>query len=889
MTPDEVRERYLRFFEKRGHTIWPSASLVPQNDLTLLFTGAGMNQFKDMFLGVGNLPFSRATTSQKCLRTGDLDNVGVTPYHHTFFEMLGNFSFGDYFKREAISWAHEFLVSEMGVDPARLSASVYEKDDEAYGIWRDVVKLPAERIHRFGAKDNFWPSDAPTAGPNGPCGPCSEIFYDHGLRHGCGKPTCDPSCDCPRYCEVWNLVFTQFDRRDGGELKPLPRKNIDTGMGFERMVSVVEGVATSYDTTLFSRLLDRIAAVAKSEYRRGDRSGTGQKIRRIADHVRGAAFCVADGVTPSNEGRGYVLRKIIRRAVSDGRQLGVSGEFLHELVPAVTEVMGGHYTELREHEKAIVKFIRREEERFSGTYATGVEQLEKMVAELPSTGAKTLPGAKAFLLYDTFGFPLDIAERILADRKVAVDRDGFERAMEEQREKARKKAKMAGDIFKVGPIQKIKQSVAETEFLGFDSLRADATALALLTEEDAVSEAGEAGPQRVRLVVDRTPFYSEAGGQVGDTGLVVGGSGFEARVVDTQKVEGYALHEIEILRGAVRVGDRVALRVDEARRRGIMRNHTATHLLHKALHEVLGEDALQAGSLVEERRLRFDFTHPRAVGADEIREIEERVNSQIVLNTPVTTEITDYKTARSMGAMALFGEKYGDRVRLVRIADYSLELCGGTHVRSVGDIGAFLVASESSIAAGVRRIEAISGPEAIERAQGARDALRTIATLLKVGEGAVVDRVKSILDEAKALKHEVSKEKRRAAGDVESEIRESAETLDGVTVIVKSVPGLDVKDIRDLADRLRRSSQMCAVALGSARDGRVHLVVGCSDSLARGGFDSGAILKRTVAVTGGGGGGRKDFAHGQGADPARLDAALGVAREAIVEVISALA
>ena len=884
MTPDEVRDRYLRFFEKRGHTIWPSASLVPQNDPTLLFTGAGMNQFKDMFLGVGNLPFKRATTSQKCLRTGDLDNVGVTAYHHTFFEMLGNFSFGDYFKAEAISWAYEFLVAEMGVSRDRLSVSVYEKDEEAYVFWRDKIGFPKERIYRFGAKDNFWPSNAPTLGPNGPCGPCSEIFYDHGPEHGCGKPGCDPSCDCPRFCEVWNLVFTQYDRRDGGELAPLPRPNIDTGMGFERMVSVMEGVATSYDTTLFAPLLGEIAAICGGEYRRGDKSPKGQKTRRIADHVRAAAFCVADGVTPSNEGRGYVLRKIIRRAVSDGRQLGVSSEFLYRLVPTVNAVMGAHYPELREHEKAITDVIRREEERFSGTYATGVEQLEKLAAESAKRGEKVLPGAKAFLLYDTFGFPVDIAERILADRGMAVDREGFETSMEEQREKARKKAKMSGDIFRVGPIQKIKQKVAETEFLGYETLRADATVAALLTEEDAVASA-ERG-EKLRLVVDRTPFYSESGGQVGDTGLVTSAGGFEARVLATKKVEGYALHDVEITRGSVKVGDRVTLRVDEARRRGIMRNHTATHLLHKALHEVLSEDALQAGSLVEEGRLRFDFTHPRQVSQEELREIEERVNSQIVLNTPVTTDVTDYKSARALGAMALFGEKYGDRVRLVRIGDYSLELCGGTHVRAAGDIGAFLVTAESSVAAGVRRIEAVSGPEAIARAQGSRESLRSVAALLKVNESAVVDRVKALQEELKTLRQGIEKAERRAVGDVESEVRAAAETVSGATVIVKRLDGLDVKDLRDLADRLRRAAPKTALALGSAKDGRVQLVVGCSDDLAKSGFDSGAILRPAVELTGGGGGGRRDFAQGQGALPAKLDEALASARAAIVAALS---
>ncbi len=744
MTPDEIRETYLRYFEERGHTRVPSASLVPENDPTLLFTGAGMNQFKDEFLGKGRRGLSRATTSQKCLRTGDLDNVGRTPGHHSFFEMLGNFSFGDYFKAEATQWAWDFLTRVMAIDPSRLHATVYEGDDEAYALWRERVGIPAGRLHRLGAKSNFWPANAPEAGPNGVCGPCSEIFFDYGPQQGsqndCPDPAkCDPSCDCGRFIEVWNLVFTQFDRREGGELVPLPQRNIDTGMGFERLVAVHEGVHATMDSSLFRPLLAAVAAAARRPaYEREGENGV--RARRIADHVRAGCFLVADGVRPGNEGRDYVLRRLLRRAIRDGAGLSIEGPFLAGLVPAVLETMGGAYPELREGVATLEAVLAAEEAQFGRTFENGMRRLEAAVERLREQGGTALPAEMAFQLHDTYGFPVDMTAEILAEQGLGFDRARFDDLMEEQRVRARSAQKMSENIFDRGPVGELaERGVAPTLFEGYGDAaaatreerhgsRAQGRVAGVIVDERLRDELRPA--ETGSLVLDRTPFYAESGGQVGDVGRISLPAGV-FHVEDTQARGGFHLHVGRYEGSApVRLGDVAEATVDEERRDATRRNHTATHVLHRALKKVLGESVQQQGSLVAPDRLRFDFRFERPLTSDERRAVEDEVNREIVRNDPLVTALLPVEEAKRTGAVALFGEKYPDPVRVVAVGEYSRELCGGTHCAASGDIGSFRIVSEGSIAAGIRRIEAVTGLEALRRMQEDRDLLAQLSQQL---------------------------------------------------------------------------------------------------------------------------------------------------------------
>ncbi|MDJ0973584.1 MAG: alanine--tRNA ligase [Planctomycetota bacterium] len=887
MTPDDLRQAWNRFFEERDHTTYRSDSLVPENDPTLLFTGAGMNQFKDMFVGKGNLPFKRATTIQKCFRQGDLENVGQTPRHLTFFEMLGHFSFGDYFKAEAIGWAWEFLTKELGINPDKLWVSVYEDDDEAYEAWK-AQGLPDERIARFDAGENFWPADAPTKGPNGPCGPCSEIFYDYGEARasGDGGPH---AYDSTRFVEIWNTVFTQYDRRGENDLKELPQKNIDCGAGFERIMAVLEGQYSPFGTSLFRPIIEVVAKLADTPY--DFEAGGGlpegddaRRMRRIAEHARACCMLVADGVRPGNEGRDYILRRVMRRAIRDGIQLGMPKDFFAELVDPVIEVMGKAYPQLGEGRSVLRSTFQNEERRFRETYNTGLRYLEDEVEKLGD--AKILPGAAAFRLYDTYGFPLDLAELILAERDITVDVAGYEREMEAQRERARAGSKIAKDIFAGGPLVELKAAGVEaTTFLGYEEsgrgVAGEAQVVGIISGE-ALVDAIEAGAEAA-IVLDRTPFYAESGGQVGDAGTIASGDAvFE--VVDTQKLEGYHVHRGRLTSGTIRKGDDVASHVDGQRRDAIRRNHTATHLMHKVLKDVLGEHVQQEGSLVDADRLRFDFRHDQALTDAEIAEIEQRVNRWIVRNEQVASEVMDIEAAKASGAVAMFGEKYDDTVRVLDVPGgqdgASRELCGGTHCAWTGEIGSFRVTMESSIAAGIRRIEAVTGGGAVVAFEQDRAVLQDLGRMLKTKPEALAERVRGLQDEVKALRKAAEKAAREAGLRQAGALADTAETVDGLKVVLASVPGVDAKGLRGVWDTLRKAGVGVAFLVGEAGD-KAPLLAACDKAAVEAGKDAGQLVQAARGVLGGGGGGKAGMAQGMGLDRSKIDAALEAVRAAL--------
>ncbi len=881
MTSDEIRKAYLEFFRERGHTIWPSDSLVPENDPTLLFTGAGMNQFKDMFLGRGSHPFRRAATCQKCLRTGDIDNVGRTPFHHTFFEMLGNFSFGDYFKEEAITWAWEFLVDRMGLKPEQLVVSVFEDDDEAADIWANKIGVPEDKIYRYGEGANFWPAYVISQGPNTVCGPCSEIHFDWGLEHGCGKPDCDPECDCRRFTEIWNLVFTQFQRQDGGKLAPLPNKNIDTGMGLERMTAVMQGKRTGFHTDLFMPMLDAICDMAGVSY--DPEAAEATMVRRIADHARAVAFCISDGVLPGNEGRGYVVRRLLRRAAANGAQIGLDQPFVHKLVPLVAEIMGDAYPEVRSRQDSIQRIVEIEEDRFHGALTLGCRLLDEMVEQMKAQGQTVLSGEEAFRLYDTYGLPVDIAQNILEAKGYAVDMEGFEAAMQRQREQARKSSAIADEVFDTGPMAKVKTLSRGTEFVGYDQPHTEARVVAIIRGEETVEEAGEG--DEVILILDRTTFYGEAGGQVGDTGEILAPEG-ELEVRDAKKVEAFIQHFCRVRSGRVRVGDTVTPRVDWARRAAIRRNHTATHLLHYALRRVLGEHVEQAGSLVAPDHLRFDFSHFQPLTDDERRQVEDIVNEKVLANEQVAAQVMSLEEAKAQGAMALFGEKYGATVRMVSCGDYSKELCGGAHVARTGDIGLFFIRSESSAAAGIRRIEAITGLASLERLRQREALVREVCQVINAQEGSLVERAAGLLQEIKDLKKAVEQARKSGGAVSVKSLLAEAEEFQGVKIVAHAAGDIsDANDLRQLADGLRQSGSVASILAG-VREGAPLLVVALTKDLTGRGLRAGDIAKRAAKHIQGGGGGKPDMAQAGGRDPNGIPAAL---QEAVAAVKEALA
>jgi len=892
MKADELRSRFLEFFRKKDHQLFPSDSLVPEGDASVLFTGAGMNQFKDAFLGKGPPGLTRAASSQKCLRMPDLDNVGRTRSHHTFFEMLGNFSFGDYFKQEAIRWAIEFLEQELGLPRERLAMTVYLDDDEAAGIWEREIGIPKDRIWRYGEADNFWPAEAPSKGPNGPCGPCSEIYFDFGPNASLEQVVqSDPAGDSDRFVEIWNLVFTQFDRKGEHQLEPLPRRNIDTGAGLERMLRVLQEKPNNFETDLFAPILARIEETAGQRY--GRDPGADVRIKRIADHVRAATFCIADGVRPGNEGRGYVVRKIIRRAGVDLLELGRDRPGLAEIVPGVVLALGRAYPEIEERQGLIEDTIAAEEERFSEVYRIGSERLSAL---LEKSTSKTLSGKDAFFLWDTVGFPFDITRRSCEDQGFQVDEAEFLAEMEAQRNRARAGSQMSGDIFGTGPAGKLKGRVAPTVFTGYRQLTGEARVEALLSSEgelldsmesmnsgnsgDAKGSAGERA-QSVVVVLDRTPCYGESGGQVGDSGRLSFGSAGSARVVETRKVEGYHLHQVELEAGVLALGDTVTVSVDAERRLDIMRNHTATHLLHWALRKVLGESTTQAGSLVHPEYLRFDYTAKGGLTAEQIEEVEALVNQQVLSCLPVQTGEMSYEEAREGGAMALFGEKYGDSVRVVSVLDEhrggefdSVELCGGTHCASTGQIGLFRIQSENAIAAGVRRIFAVTGRQALRSVQENFRLSRGLSELLKTREEELADRVKGLIKERSRLEKEIARNRREAAGKAAGDLLQGGLDLGGVRLFRQTLEGVAQQELRSLADRIVKEHSDGLALLCGVEGGKIAVVVACGPEAIVKGLDAGRICRELGQALGGGGGGRPNMAQGQGSDLKALPAAL---------------
>ena len=855
MSAADVRRAFLDYFRERGHRVVPSSSLVPGNDPTLLFTNAGMVQFKDLFLGKERRDYVRAASSQRCVRAGgkhnDLENVGYTARHHTFFEMLGNFSFGDYFKRDAIRFAWGFVTGKLGLDPGRLWVTVFKDDDEAAALWGDVAGVRAERIVRLGEKSNFW-----AMGDTGPCGPCTEIFYDHGPALAGGPPG-SPDEDGDRYVEIWNLVFMQFERDADGSMKPLPKPSVDTGAGLERMAAVMQGVTSNYDIDLFRDLI-RAAAEAT-----GAQDLASPSLRVIADHIRACGFLVSDGVVPSNEGRGYVLRRIARRAMRHGHKLGQGGLFFHTLVPVLARAMGEAYPELVERAAQIERVLRAEEERFAETLGAGLAQFE---ARMQKAGGHTVPGALVFLLHDTYGFPPDLTSDIARERGLAVDMAGYEAEMNAQRERARASSKFNVDLRGGASID------ARSEFTGYTEHSGDSRVVALLrggVPVDTLS-AGDEG----EVVLERTPFYAEAGGQVGDTGILSAPGGVRFAVADTQKRGKAHAHIGRLEAGAIGVGDTLHAAIDAERRAAIRLNHSATHLLHAALRRVLGTHVTQKGSLVAPDRLRFDFGHFQPVTPDELAAIEDLVNTQVRANQPAETRLMGYEQAVAAGAMALFGEKYESEVRVLSIGDFSTELCGGTHVRRAGDIGLLRIVSESGVAAGVRRIEAVTGAGALAHVVRTEQRLREVAALLRGTPDDVADKVREQLERTRALEKELRALKDKLASGKGADLAAQATVVGGVKVVVAQVDGGDVAALRATADQLKSQLGSAVIVLATAQAaGKVPVVASVSaDLTAR--VKAGELVSVLATRLGGKGGGKPDFAQGAGSNPAELVAAL---------------
>ncbi len=863
----EIREEFLRFFEKKGHQIVSSASLVPQADPTLMFTNAGMVPFKRVFLGEESRPYSRATTSQKVMRVSgkhnDLENVGRTPRHHTFFEMLGNFSFGDYFKAEAIDYAWELLVEHLGIAPERLVSSVFLEDDESYDLWRDQIGLPEEKIFRLGADENFW-----SMGDTGPCGPCTEIHIDFGVRDDCTSEVCDPSCDCGRWLELWNLVFMQYNRSASGQMEKLPKPSVDTGGGLERFAWVLQGVNSDYETDLFVPLLERageLAGVARGQNPESDVS-----LQVVADHARALTFLIGDGVLPSNEGRGYVLRRILRRASRHGVLLGVERPFVYEVANKVIDEMVDAYPELLERRSFIADRIRREEERFLETLSRGLNLLEEKIAELEDRGEKVLAGEVLFRLYDTYGFPVDLTADILADRGMSTDQSGFDQAMAEQRAKARAAWTGSGDSTVAERYSRIANEI-RTNFTGYDGLEGESSIAVLMVGGNPAPRA-DAGDE-VELVFEGTPFYAESGGQIGDRGSVDTESG-TVEVLDTQKpVAGIVVHRGKVTTGTIHEGQTARLRVDPKSRAGVVRNHSATHLLHAALRTVLGEQAMQKGSLVAADRLRFDFTHDVPLSEAEIEQIEDIANQWIENNVASDIRVMNYRQAIESGAVAIFEEKYGDEVRVVRFGDCSTELCGGTHARATGEIGFLKIVSETGIQAGVRRIEALSGLDALRHLREQERSLRRAADLLKVAPDEVPDRVERFLRERKEAQREVDALRTSQRGNVASDLVDDARALAAGKALAARVDGTDAKSMRALVDDLRNRLGSGVVFLAAETDGKVLLAAGVTKDLIAD-YKAGELIRELAALVGGGGGGRPDFAQAGGKDASQIGAAI---------------
>lgn len=862
---------FLEFFESKGHLAMKSFSLVPHNDKSLLLINSGMAPLKPYFTGQEIPPRRRVTTCQKCIRTGDVENVGKTARHGTFFEMLGNFSFGDYFKNEAIEWSWEFLTEVVGLDPDRLYPSIYEEDEEAFEIWNKKMGIPAERIFRFGKADNFWEHGS------GPCGPCSEIYYDRGEKYGCGSPDCTVGCECDRYMEIWNNVFTQFDNDGHGHYSELEQKNIDTGMGLERLASVVQDVDSIFDVDTLKALRDHICRLADTEY--GKDAQADISIRVITDHTRSVTFMISDGIMPSNEGRGYVLRRLLRRACRHGRLLGIEGSFIPELAQTVIEGSKDGYPELEEKKDFILKVIAKEEDQFNKTIDQGLGILAEMTAKMEAEQTTTLSGADAFKLYDTYGFPIDLTKEILEEKGMQVDEEGFHASMEVQRKTARA---ARGETNYMGAdvtvYESIDPSITST-FVGYDNL-AWKSPITVLTSDTEIVEALSDG-QRGTVFAEETPFYATSGGQEADTGIIRTAEG-EFKVEDTVKLLGGKIgHVGVVIKGMIKTGDQAELCVNAEKRALSARNHSATHLLQKALRTVLGTHVEQAGSSVNEDRLRFDFSHFSAMTAEELQKVEEIVNEQIVAGLPVKVENMPIEEARKTGAQALFGEKYGDVVRVVNMGDYSIEFCGGTHVKNTNEIMAFKILSESGVAAGVRRIEALTSKGLIRYYDNLEKKLNEAAKVLKATPDNLAEKIAHLTAENKALHSEVESLKSKLAQDAMGDVMDQVQEIKGVKLLAAEVDGVDMNGLRDLGDQLKEKLGEGVVVLASGNDGKVSLMVTATDTAMKQGAHAGNLVKAIAGLVGGGGGGRPNMAQAGGKNPAGIQEALKKAAEAL--------
>lgn len=861
---NELRQMFLDFFESKGHLVMKSFSLVPQNDKSLLLINAGMAPLKPYFTGAEIPPRTRVATCQKCIRTGDIENVGKTARHGTFFEMLGNFSFGDYFKKEAIAWSWEFLTQVVGLDPDRLYPSVYLEDDEAFDIWNKEVGIPAERIFRFGKEDNFWEHGA------GPCGPCSEIYYDRGEKYGCGKPGCTVGCDCDRYMEVWNNVFTQFENDGEGNYTTLKQKNIDTGMGLERLAVVVQDVDSIFDVDTVCALRNRVCEIAGKTY--GADHEADVSIRLITDHIRSATFLISDGVMPTNEGRGYVLRRLIRRAARHGRLLGIQGKFLSDLALAVIEGSRDGYPELEEKKDFIVNVLNNEEGQFNKTIDQGLKILSDMEEEMKASGQSVLNGQDAFKLYDTYGFPMDLTKEILEEKGYSIDEEGFKKEMEVQRTRARKSREVTNYMGADATVYDQIDVSVTTEFTGYDRLEDTSRVTVLTTEDELVDDLMEG--QRGTIFVEKTPFYATMGGQEGDTGVIRTENGL-FRVEDTIHLRGGKYGHVGVMEsGMISANDLVTLQVDPAGRADICKNHSATHLLQKALKTVLGSHVEQKGSLVTPTRLRFDFAHFQPMTAEEIQKVEALVNQEIQAALPVVTQVMGIEEAKKSGAMALFGEKYGEEVRVVSMGEFSKELCGGTHVANTSQITLFKIVSESGVAAGVRRIEALTGNNVIQYYRQMEENLHQLAKTLKTTPAELSDRAEHLLKEVKELQSENESLKSKLAQESLGDVSDQVTEVKGVKVLAAAVDGVDMNGLRDLGDQLKEKLGEGVVVLASSMGGKVSLLAMATPGAMEKGAHAGNLIKAAAAIVGGGGGGRPNMAQAGGKNPEKIGEAI---------------
>ena len=873
---NELRQMFLDFFDSKDHLVMKSFSLVPQNDKSLLLINAGMAPLKPYFTGAEIPPRTRVATCQKCIRTGDIENVGKTARHGTFFEMLGNFSFGDYFKHEAIAWSWEFLTKVVGLDPERLYPSVYVEDDEAFEIWNKEVGIPAERIFRFGKEDNFWEHGA------GPCGPCSEIYYDRGEKYGCGKPDCTVGCECDRYIEVWNNVFTQFENDGEGHYETLQQKNIDTGMGLERLAVIVQDVDSIFDVDTICALRNKVCEVAGVTY--GENHDADVSIRLITDHMRSATFLISDGVMPTNEGRGYVLRRLIRRAARHGRLLGIQGQFLAELSTTVIEGSKDGYPELEEKKDFILNVLNNEESQFNKTIDQGLKILGDMETAMKEAGENTLSGQDAFKLYDTYGFPMDLTKEILEEKGYSIDEAGFKAEMEAQRKRARESREVTNYMGAEATVYDEIDTSVTTEFTGYDRL-SDTSAVAVLTTEKEIVTSLMEG-QKGTIFVEKTPFYATMGGQEGDTGVITGANG-TFRVEDTIKLRGGKYgHVGTMISGMITKGEEVKLEVAGEERNATCKNHSATHLLQKALKTVLGAHVEQKGSLVTPTRLRFDFAHFQSMTPEEIAKVEELVNKEIQAGLEVKTQIMGIEEAKKTGAMALFGEKYGDEVRVVSMGDFSVELCGGTHVANTSAITLFKIISEAGVAAGVRRIEALTGNNVLEYYRGLENQLHTVAKALKTTPAEITDKIAHLQKELKELHSENESLKSKMAQESLGNVMDQVVEVKGVKVLASAVEGVDMNGLRDLGDQLKEKLGEGVVVLASAKDGKVSLLAMATQEAMNRGAHAGNLIKAAAAIVGGGGGGRPNMAQAGGKNPEKIGEAISKVPELVEDQLN---